>query len=220
MKIPELCSLLTVAYSILLDSNKDPLNPTEERLILEALIQCCLTTQDKILIKEDSKTGQSLSKRKAELRGSINQKWKLIKQLTKTRNSLQILKRLTSNLTGESVPLLRTLVSLIIENKAISDLHRPTSTFQGLLQGATGAGGALLSKGLGRLGLSRQQESPGSHEMVIIVFVGGMSFHEIQTVHEDLSEQAQNPWKTKLIITGTQLIDSESFLHRIWNLRS
>lgn len=209
-----------MAYSILLDSNNDPLNPTEERLILEALIQCCLSTQDTSLIEGDSKTGQSLSKQKAELRGSINNKWKLIKQLTKTRNSLQTLKKLTSNLTGESIPLLRTLVTLIMENKAIVDLHRPTSTFQGLLQGATGAGGALLSKGLGRLGLSRQQESPGSHEMVIIVFIGGLSFHEIQTVHEDLAEQAQNPWKTKLIITGTQLIDPDSLLHRIWNLTS
>eukprot|EP00210_Caulerpa_lentillifera_P000794 g769.t1 len=221
LKVPDLCSLLTLSQYIL--HRRGPLNPTEEKLILESLIQCCLNLQDSTFINREGplsdkggKPGNtSLSRRKAELRGSVNEKWNFIKQLTKQQHSLP---EATSVHGGTTNPLVRQLVTRVIENKPISELQRPSTVFHGLLQGATGAGGKLLSKGLGRLGLGRQEEALGGHETVVIFLVGGLSLLELESVHEDLHEHGQNPWKTKIILGGTHLISPMTLLQQIWNL--
>lgn len=218
LQFEDVCCLLAFAYTILNDDADEPFNPTEERLILEALVQCALSDHNQRVLDLmlPSRLTTDMSALKLEVRSALQERLEAMKKLSSTRKALKDLRRLTPPLTPEHSPLVRHLVSMILQNKNISDLRHETSTLQGILQSAGGKG--LLSKGLGRLGLGMQQESAvGGHDVAIVFVIGGISVHEINSIAQEIEESGRSPWKTKIISGSNTLLTPHQTVKKTWN---
>ena len=219
MTFCDVCGLLAFAYSILYDEADHPFNPTEEKWILEAFVQCILDHPDRTVLHTLSSAAdtQSASVLKMEVRSAMQDRLNTVKEMASVRRDLKELRRLASPSTSDRQPLIQNLVSMILQDKSLYDLQHMTSTFHGLLEGAPGTG--LLSKGLGKLGFARQQESGiGKHNLVIVFVIGGISLHEITSVAAEVEENGKGPWKPRILLGSNALLTSRQTVRQIWNL--
>ena len=219
MTFYDVCGLLAFAYSILHDETDHPFNPTEEKWILEAFVQCILDHPDPTVLRTLSPAADTLSASilKMDVRSAMQDRLNAVKEMAAVRRGLKELRRLTSPSTSEHRPLIQNLVSMVLQDKSLHDLQHVTSSFHGLLDGAPGTG--LLSKGLGKLGFARQQESGiGKHNLVIVYVIGGISLHEITSVAAEVEENGKGPWKPRILLGSNALLTSRQTIRQIWHL--